>query len=87
MDIRGLKTQFGKDIVFWGGIDSQQLLPNGSVEDVETEVRHLIREAAPGGGLIICAVHNIQADVPPQNVLALYEAVHKWGKYPISPEI
>lgn len=87
MDIRELKIKFGKDIVFWGGIDSQQILPNGSVEDVETEVRHLIREAALGGGLVICAVHNIQADVPPQNVLALYEAVHKWGKYPINLEI
>ena len=87
MDAGKLKNEFGKNIVFWGGVDSQQVLPSGSVEDVKTEVRHLIREMAPGGGLVACAVHNIQADVPPENVLALYDSVRKWGSYPISGDV
>ena len=48
---------------FGGGIDSQQVLPSGSVEDVEAEVRHLIRKMAPGGGLVACAVHNIGKNI------------------------
>ena len=87
MDARGLKAKFGKDIVFWGGVDSQQILPAGSPQDVEAEVRHLLKEMAPGGGLVVCAVHNIQADVSPENVLAFFDSVAKWGKYPLSNEL
>ena len=84
MDAAGLKKRYGKNIVFWGGIDSQQVLPNGTAADVKNEVKHLISAAGPGGGLVICAVHNIQADVPEDNVIALYDAVKKWGNYPLS---
>ena len=83
MDAKDLKKRYGSRIAFWGGIDSQHVLPSGSVGDVENEVRHLLRTAAPGGGLVICPVHNIQADVPVENVLALYDTALKYGKYPV----
>jgi uroporphyrinogen decarboxylase len=83
MEAKGLKERFGDKICFWGGIDSQQVLPTGSATDVEAEVRHLVQAMAPGGALVVCSVHNIQADVPPANVLALYDAVARWGTYPL----
>ncbi|MCB2148960.1 MAG: hypothetical protein KQI81_20935 [Deltaproteobacteria bacterium] len=87
MDAAALKKRYGNRIAFWGGVDSQQVLPNGSVADVETEVRHLLKHAATGGGLVVCAVHNIQADVPEENVLALYDGVRRWGNYPLSRDL
>lgn len=87
MDAADLSKRFGGRIAFWGGIDSQHVLPSGTVDDVEREVRHLIRELAPGGGLVACAVHNIQADVAPENVLALFDSVRKFGTYPLSSTI
>jgi uroporphyrinogen decarboxylase len=84
MDAAGLKEKFGNDIVFWGGIDSQRVLPSGTPKEVEAEVRHVIRELAPGGGLVVCAVHNIQADVPPENAIAVYDTVKQWGSYPLN---
>ncbi len=87
MDAATLKANYGDRIAFWGGVDSQQVLPTGSPADVEAEVRHLLRAMAPGGGLVVCAVHNIQADVPPENVLALYDAVRKWGRYPLASDL
>ena len=87
MDAAGLKKRYGDRIAFWGGVDSQHVLPNGSVADVEAEVRHLLRNAAAGGGLVVCAVHNLQADVPEENVLALYDAVRQWGKYPLRKDL
>lgn len=83
MNAEELKKRYNGRIAFWGGIDSQHVLPMGKVKDVENEVRHLIKTAGPGGGLIVCSVHNIQADVPEENVLALYDTVQKFGKYPI----
>ena len=87
MDAKILKDRFGDKICFWGGVDSQQVLPTGSPADVESEVRDLVRAMAPGGGLVVCSVHNIQADVPPENVLALYDSVAKWGTYPLPQDI
>jgi uroporphyrinogen decarboxylase len=87
MDAEILKAEYGKDIIFWGGVDSQNVLPTGSVTDVENEVRHLLRHMSPGGGLVVCAVHNIQADVPPENVVALYDSVAKWGQYPLAEDL
>jgi len=81
MDPAGLKKKYGDRIVFWGGIDSQNVLPYGSPEDVRNAVKNLIKSAAPGGGLVVSAVHNIQADVPEENVLALFDAVKEFGRY------
>ncbi|MFV0438218.1 MAG: uroporphyrinogen decarboxylase family protein [Desulfopila sp.] len=87
MEASGLKKRYGGRIAFWGGVDSQHVLPTGSPEDVEQEVRHLLREAAVGGGLVVSAVHNIQADVGAENVLALFDAVQRYGVYPIGADV
>lgn len=77
-----LKKDFGKDIVFWGGgIDTQNTLPNGTVQQVQDEVKRNIEMLAPGGGFVFNTVHNIQAEVPPQNIKTMVETLQKFGKY------
>jgi uroporphyrinogen decarboxylase len=82
-DMAELKTRFGQRISFWGGIDTQGVLPFGTQQDVREEVRRRIRDLAPGGGYVLAAVHNIQPDVPPQNIVTMTEAARKLGIYPI----
>jgi uroporphyrinogen decarboxylase len=82
-DTSELKARFGDKVVFWGGIDTQHVLPHGSVEEVEAEVRRCIRDLAPGGGYVVAAVHNIQPDVPPENIIAMAVATRKYGTYPL----
>ena len=83
MSTRMIKEEFGAWLTFWGAIDTQKVLPYGSPEDVESEVRTRIEDLAPGGGYVLCAVHNIQADVNPENILAMYASARKYGSYPI----
>ncbi len=73
MDTARLKREFGKDLAFWGGVDTGRVLPRGTPEEVRAEVARRVADLGPGG-YILCAVHNIQADVPPANVAAMYEA-------------
>ena len=73
-----LKKEFGKDIVFWGGFDTQWVLPFGQVEDVRDEVKRIIDDFAPGGGFVFNTVHNIQHDVPVENLLAMFETFEKY---------
>ncbi len=80
MDTRLLKKKYGKDLTFWGGIDTQYVLPRGSVDEVKQEVKRRIDDLAHGGGYILASVHNIQADVLPQNILAMYETALSYGK-------
>ena len=80
-DTAFLKREFGKQLVFWGGIDTQHVLPFGSIEEVQTEVCRRIEDLAPGGGYVMGSVHNIQAGVPPENILAMLEAWMVYGKY------
>jgi uroporphyrinogen decarboxylase len=82
-DTAALKARFGGKIVFWGGVDTQRVLPYGIPADVESEVRRRIRDLAPGGGYVLAAVHNIQPDVPTENILAMADATHHFGQYPI----
>jgi uroporphyrinogen decarboxylase len=84
MNIRELKRLYGKNITFWGGIDSQKILPSGTTDEVRAFVRHTIDELAPGGGYILAGVHNLQPDVPPENIVAMYEEAVQYGKYPIA---
>src|SRR3989337_1029174 len=82
MDSKSLKGEFGRDIVFWGGgIDTQHTLPFGNREQVVEEVRRRIDDLAPGGGFVFAAVHNIQAFVPPENVVATFDTALSYGRY------
>jgi uroporphyrinogen decarboxylase len=83
-DTSELKARFGDKVTFWGGIDSQKILPFGSVKEVEEEVKQRIRDLAPGGGFVLAAVHNIQPDVPLENILAMADSARKFGNYPIA---
>jgi uroporphyrinogen decarboxylase len=82
-DTAALKARFGGKISFWGGVDTQRVLPNGTPEEVEEEVRLRIRTLGPGGGLVVASVHNIQPDVPTANIVAMAGAARKWGRYPL----
>jgi len=82
METLKLKREFGKDITFWGGgIDSQRILPTGSPQEVRQEVKRRIDHLAPGGGFVFAPIHNIQPDVPPENIVAMWEALQEYGKY------
>ena len=83
-DTAGLKAKYGDHLTFWGGgCDTQHVLPYGTPEEVKAEVRRRVADLAPGGGFVFCPVHNIQRDVPPENVVALYDELGRWDRYPI----
>jgi uroporphyrinogen decarboxylase len=82
MELKGLKRDFGKDLVFWGGgVDTQSTLKNAHPEHVKDEVKKIIDIMAPGGGFVYAPVHNIQEDVPPENFWAMWDTLMKYGKY------
>jgi len=75
MDSARLKREFGRDLTFWGGgCDTQHVLPRGTVQEVEAEVRRRVEDLHRDGGFVFCPVHNIQPDVPPENIVACYAA-------------
>jgi uroporphyrinogen decarboxylase len=81
MDSGRLKATYGRDIVFWGGgVDTQHVLPFGSVDDVRAEVSQRISDLAPGGGFVFAPVHNIQALVPPENIEAAFDTALHFGE-------
>ena len=73
MNPADLKVRFGDRITFWGGIDTQGVLPFGTGEDVRAEVRRTIDILAPGGGFVLNSVHNIQGDVAAENIVAMFD--------------
>jgi uroporphyrinogen decarboxylase len=82
MDSKQLKQAFGKEIVFWGGgVDTQRVLPFGKPDEVVEEVKRRIDDLAPGGGFVFAAVHNIQALVPPENIVTAFETALEYGRY------
>lgn len=82
MNIERLKKDFGNEMVFWGaGVNTQQTLPRANPEKVKREVRERIQTLAPGGGFIFCTVHNIQDDVPPENIMAMWETLQELRDY------
>ena len=77
MDTARLKAAYGMDVVFWGGgVDTQQVLPFGTPDQVRAEVRHRVEDLGPGG-FVWAAVHNIQSGVPAENVIAAFEGVRQ----------
>ena len=83
MEARSLKEKFGDRMAFWGGIDTMTVLNHGSAEDVQREVRSKINSLAPGGGYMLNPTHNVQPDVPVENLLAMIEAGLEYGRYPL----
>jgi uroporphyrinogen decarboxylase len=82
MEPVALKRDFGDVLTFWGGgVDTQGVLPNGTPIEVKEDVRRNIEALAPGGGFVFNTVHNIQADVPAENLAAMYTALSEYGIY------
>jgi uroporphyrinogen-III decarboxylase len=82
MDPAVLKARFGGRIVFWGGgCDTQSILPTATPEAVREHVRERMDLFKPGGGYVFNQVHNIQANVPPENIVAMLEAACQFGRY------
>lgn len=82
MDLFELKREFGKDIVFWGGgVDTQRVFSSGTPDQVRADVRQSIEALAPGGGFVFGTVHNTQPNVPPENFMAMWETLQKYGGY------
>lgn len=79
MDFEKIKKEFGRALVFHGGISIQSTLPYGTVDEVRNEVRDRVQKLAGGGGYIFCTAHNIQADTPLENIEALFEAYNEFG--------
>jgi len=82
MDPTELKSKFGDRIVFWGGgIDAQHVLPFATSDKVRKHVKRNMEAFKPGGGYVFNNVHNIQHGVPPENIVALFEAAYEYGSY------
>jgi len=82
MNAERLKREYGKDLSFWGGgVNTQNILPRANPDEVKQNVKERIEYLAPGGGFIFCTVHNIQDDMPTENVLAMLEAFKALRNY------
>jgi uroporphyrinogen decarboxylase len=82
MDSAELKREFGKDMTFWGGgVDTQRVLGTGTPQDVREDVKRRLNDFMPGGGFIFNTVHNIQGNVPIENIVAMIETVQECGVY------
>lgn len=81
MDPLRLKREFGDKLSFWGGIDTHRVLPYGTPDDVRAEVKLRLAQMSHGGGYILSSVHDIQADVPPENIIAMFRAALEYGTY------
>ncbi len=78
MEASGLKRDFGRDLVFWGGgCDTQQILPKATPDFIRRHVREQVKALSPGGGFVFQQVHNILAGVPPENIAAMFAAVNE----------
>ena len=79
MDPARLKKVFGKDIIFWGGsMDPREIFNKGTPAEVKSETIRRMEIFAPGGGFVVNNIHNIMPDVPPENILAFYEAAREF---------
>ncbi len=82
MDPRELKARFGDRLVFWGGaVDTQRTLPFGTPDEVRAEVKERIEIFGKGGGFVFNTIHNVQANTPVENLLAMYETLKEYGVY------
>jgi uroporphyrinogen decarboxylase len=80
METKRLKGEYGRDLAFWGGgVDTQSVLCRGSAAEVEAETLKQLELLSAGGGFVFATVHNIQADVPPENIVAMTKAVGRFN--------
>jgi uroporphyrinogen decarboxylase len=84
MNTAELKRDFGSQLAFHGAVDIQQVLPFGTAEEIDQEVKERIFTLGKGGGYILAPAHNVQADVPAKNIVRMCEAAVKFGTYPLS---
>jgi uroporphyrinogen decarboxylase len=82
-DTARLKREFGDRLSFCGGIDTHRVMPSGTPDEVREEVRRRIQDLAPGGGYVAAAVHCLQPDVPPANIVTMCDEVAVAGRYPL----
>jgi uroporphyrinogen decarboxylase len=82
-NLEELKKKFDKRIVFCGAIDTQNILPSGTPDQVKQEVKRVINVLGAGGGYMVATVHTVMNEVPPENVLAMVDAVEEYGHYPL----
>ena len=76
-----LKREFGDRLAFWGAIDTQHVLPFGTPDEVRAEVRRVIDCLGKGGGYVVSSVHNLQREVPPENIIAMFDEARSYGRY------
>lgn len=80
MDPARIKREYGRDLAFWGGgVETQTTLPFGTVEEIRREVRDRVALLGRDGGHVFATIHNIQPDIPPEKILAIYETVAECG--------
>ena len=80
MNAHMLKEKYGDKLVFWGGgVDTQDMLPNGTPEQVAAQVKERLDILAKGGGYVFNPIHNIQGDVSAENIWAAFKAVHEYN--------
>lgn len=82
MDPASLKAQFGSRLAFHGSVDVQNTLPFGTTEDVRREIIDRLQTLGPGGGFILSCSHSLLSDVPPDNIIAMYDTAYECGHYP-----
>ena len=87
MDSAELKREYGRDLTFWGGgVDTQRVLGEGTPQEVREEVKRRVTDLMPGGGFVFNTVHNIQPNVPAENILAMWETLREYGVYQSEPK-
>ena len=82
-NLEELKAQYGKELVFCGAVDTQHILPHGTPEEVRQEIKRVINILGKDGGYMVASVHTIMHEVPPENILAMVDAVEDFGYYPL----
>jgi len=81
MEPEKLKREFGDRLAFWGAMDTQRILPFGTPDEVRAEVRRVIDCLGKGGGYIVASVHNLQREVPPENITAMFDEARIYDQY------
>jgi len=83
-DLAALKARWGDNLTFCGAVDTHRVLPSGTPREVSDEVARVIGVLAAGGGYLVSSVHTVMDDVPPENILAMIDAVDEYGRYPMN---